>query len=161
MKISRREFFLKSAGTIAVISTGGLVSTIISSCAGTGGPTGPSANSVMSIIQATVSNNELSVSLDSSSPIAAKGTRAVVEYNNGGGAVLVEHNSDDSFKAISGICTHQGCIVSDYDGNANVFVCPCHGSRFDLNGNVVQGPASGKLTEYATRVESNSLIITL
>ncbi len=160
MKISRREFFFKSAGTIAVISTSGLLSTIITSCSGSG-PSGPSPVTTMSIIQGTVSNNEISVSLAASSPIANKGTRAVVEYSNGGGAVLVEHNSDDTYRAISGICTHQGCIVTDYDGTNNDFVCPCHGSRFDLNGNVVQGPAQSKLQEYATRTENGSLIITL
>jgi cytochrome b6-f complex iron-sulfur subunit len=160
MNISRREFFFKSAGTLAVISASGLVSTIIDSCGGNN-PSGPSNVSTMNIIQGSVSNNEISISLDSSSPIAAKNTRAVVEYNNGGGAILVEHNADDTYRAVSGICTHQGCIVTDYDGTNNVFVCPCHGSRFDLSGNVVQGPAPAKLIQYSTRVENNFLIVTL
>jgi len=160
MKISRREFFFKSAGTIAVISTSGLLGTIIASCSGSG-PSGPSPVTTMSIIQGTVSNNEISIALGASSPIANKGSRAVVEYNNGGGAVLVEHNSDDTYRAISGICTHQGCIITDYDGTNNDFVCPCHGSRFDLSGNIVQGPAHSKLSEFTTRIENGSLIITL
>ena len=48
-----------------------------------------------------------------------------------------------------------------FDGTSSVFVCPCHGSQFDLNGNVKQGPATSKLGSYNTRVENNSLIITL
>ncbi len=160
MIISRREFFVKSASSLAVISATGLVSTIISSCAGSG-PSGPSNVSSLNIIQGTVSNNEISISIGSSSPVANKNTRALVEYNNGGAAVIVEHNSDGTFSAISGICTHQGCIVTDFDGTNNDFVCPCHGSRFDLTGNVVQGPAPSKLRTYATRVENSSLIITL
>ena len=161
MKISRRQFFLKSAGTLAVISTSGLFSTIINSCGGNSSPSGPSNVTAMNIIQGSVSNNEMAINLSTSSPIFNKNTRAVVEYNNGGGAILVEHNSDDTYRAISGICTHQGCIVTDYDGNSDVFVCPCHGSRFDLSGNVVQGPAGSKLRQYTTRLENNSLIITL
>ncbi len=160
VKISRREFLVKSAGTIAVVSAGGLVSTILNSCKGSS-PSGPPSVSAMQIIQASVSNNEISISLDASSPIAAKNTRAVVEYAGGSEAILAEHNSDDTFRAISGVCTHQGCFVTDYDGTNNVFVCPCHGSRFDLTGNVVQGPAPSKLIAYNTRVENNSLIITL
>ncbi len=160
MKISRREFFVRSTGTLALISASGLISTILNSCKGSG-PSGPSSVSAMPIIQASVSNNEISVSLDASSPIAAKNTRTVVEYAGGSEAILAEHNSDDTYRAISGICTHQGCFVTDYDSSNNVFVCPCHGSRFDLNGNVVQGPAPSKLIQYTTRVENNSLIITL
>lgn len=160
MKISRREFFVKSAGTIAVISTTGLVSTLINSCAGNG-PSGPSNVSSLKIIQGSVVSNQVSISIGTTSPVANKNTRALVEYNNGNGAILVEHKADDSYNAISGICTHQGCVVSDFDGSNNVFVCPCHGSRFDLNGNVVQGPAPSGLRHYNSTIESNSLIITL
>jgi cytochrome b6-f complex iron-sulfur subunit len=42
--------------------------------------------------------------------------------------------------ALSAVCTHLGCItrlVSD----ENAIACPCHGSRFDLEGNVTHGPA--------------------
>ena len=159
MKVSRREFFVKSAAAIAIASTSGLISTIITSCSNN--PTDPVNTTPLSTIQGTVVNNEITISLGSSSPIVSKNTRALVEYNNGSGAIIVEHNSDDTYRAISGICTHQGCIVSDFDGNSSVFVCPCHNSRFDLNGNVTQGPASTKLSTYNTRVENNSLIITL
>jgi len=158
MKISRREFFIKSAGAIVVVSSSGLISSIITSC--TNNSTDPVNTTPLSTIQGTVANNEISITL-SSSPIENKNTRALVEYNNGNGAILVEHNSDDTYKALSGICTHQHCLVSGFDGTNSVFVCPCHGSQFDLNGNVKKGPANSKLGSYSTRVENNSLIITL
>ncbi len=47
--------------------------------------------------------------------------------------------------AISAVCTHLGCIVKREE---NGFVCPCHGSRFDLNGNIIQGAASRDLPWY-------------
>ena len=38
--------------------------------------------------------------------------------------------------ALSAVCTHLGCITR-YLSDENVIACPCHGSRFDLEGNVV------------------------
>jgi len=158
MKITRRDFFIKSAGAIVVVSSSGLLSSIVTSCSDN--PTDPANGTPLSTIQGTVVNNEITIDI-ASSPIANTNTRALVKYNNGSGSILVEHNSDDTYKALSGICTHQSCVVSEFDGSKSVFVCPCHGSQFDLNGNVKQGPATTKLSTYNTRVENNSLVITL
>lgn len=160
MKISSREFFLKSASAIVLASASGFITTFITSCSNNN-PTAPSNTTPLATIQGSVVNNEISISLDASSPIVNKDTRALALYNNNAGAIIVEHNSDDTYKAISGICTHQGCIISDFEGSSSDFVCPCHNSRFDLNGQVVQGPAATNLAVYNTSVENNSLIITL
>jgi len=48
--------------------------------------------------------------------------------------------------AISTTCTHLGCIVAP---SATGFQCPCHGSRFDVDGNVTGGPAPKALSWYA------------
>ena len=161
MKISRREFFLKSASAVALVSTSGFITTFINSCTSNNNPSAPTNTIPLVTIQGSVANNEITISLGPTSPILNKDTRALVLYNNNTGAIIVEHNSDDTYKAISGICTHQGCIVSEYETDSNDFVCLCHYSRFDLNGNVVQGPANRSLAEYNTRIENNSLIITL
>lgn len=47
---------------------------------------------------------------------------------------------DLGFFAISSICSHLGCIVSE-EGDAESFTCPCHGSKFDSEGEVLSGPA--------------------
>ena len=44
--------------------------------------------------------------------------------------------------AISTVCTHLGCIVKPA---ADGFHCPCHGSRFSLEGLVTRGPAPSPL----------------
>jgi cytochrome b6-f complex iron-sulfur subunit len=47
--------------------------------------------------------------------------------------------------AISAICTHLGCVVNkDKDG----FACPCHGSRYGLDGSVKKGAAPRDLPWY-------------
>jgi cytochrome b6-f complex iron-sulfur subunit len=47
--------------------------------------------------------------------------------------------------AISTTCTHLGCIIAP---SATGFQCPCHGSRFDVDGNVTGGPAPKPLAWY-------------
>jgi len=65
-------------------------------------------------------------------------------------AVLV--HSDTGFTALSLTCTHLGCTLEQKTDN---FSCPCHGSRFDVNGKVLHGPATKGLT--VLRVEENDL----
>jgi cytochrome b6-f complex iron-sulfur subunit len=42
--------------------------------------------------------------------------------------------------ALSAVCTHLGCITR-FVPDENAISCPCHGSRFDTEGNVTHGPA--------------------
>lgn len=64
-------------------------------------------------------------------------------------AVLI--HDENGFSAMSLICTHLGCTVEQ---QANGFSCPCHGSRFDQNGNSLRGPAKQALR--ILRVETTS-----
>ena len=59
--------------------------------------------------------------------------------------------------AISTVCTHLGCIVkSEADG----FHCPCHGSRFRPDGNVLKGPAPAPLKWLSvSRSEAGTYIV--
>lgn len=51
----------------------------------------------------------------------------------------------DKVAAISTTCTHLGCIVAPSDTG---FQCPCHGSQFDVDGNVTGGPAPKALAWF-------------
>ncbi|HTA94409.1 MAG TPA: Rieske (2Fe-2S) protein [Polyangiaceae bacterium] len=48
-------------------------------------------------------------------------------------------------------CTHEGCDIAP---SGTILVCPCHGSHFDSNGNVLQGPAGSPLTHFAVVVDA-------
>ena len=54
--------------------------------------------------------------------------------------------------AISTTCTHLGCIVGVSDTG---FACPCHGSRFDQDGNATGGPAPKPLPWYKVSLKPN------
>jgi len=58
--------------------------------------------------------------------------------------------------AISTTCTHLGCIVSLADTG---FACPCHGSRYDQDGNVTGGPAPKALAWYQVNMAPNGEVM--
>lgn len=51
----------------------------------------------------------------------------------------------DGIYAISAVCTHLGCVVNK---DKNGFACPCHGSRYGLDGSVEKGAAPRDLPWY-------------
>ena len=52
-------------------------------------------------------------------------------------------------------CTHAGCSVSVVGSSTNPsFRCPCHGSQFDRNGAVTNGPASDPLVHFAVDIDA-------
>ncbi len=57
-------------------------------------------------------------------------------------------HAQSGYSAISLVCTHLGCSV---ESKPEGFACPCHGSRFDPQGNVTRGPANKPL--HSLRVE--------
>ena len=57
--------------------------------------------------------------------------------------------------AISTTCTHLGCIVGISETG---FACPCHGSRFDQDGNVTGGPAPKPLPWFKVSLAPNGEI---
>jgi len=65
-------------------------------------------------------------------------------------ALLV--HTQTGFSAISLVCTHLGCSV---ESKPEGFSCPCHGSRFDLQGNATRGPAEKPLNSLRTGISSD------
>ncbi len=57
-----------------------------------------------------------------------------------GSKVAVYRKSEDTYYKISAICPHMGCTVRWNDAE-HTWDCPCHGSRFNIDGNVIEGPA--------------------
>ena len=66
---------------------------------------------------------------------------------------------DNSTTVYSAHCTHLGCKIDKLEGDR--FVCPCHGSQYDLNGKVVKGPAYKNLKEMPSSVSEDGNNITI
>jgi glycine/D-amino acid oxidase-like deaminating enzyme/nitrite reductase/ring-hydroxylating ferredoxin subunit len=67
-----------------------------------------------------------------------KGEARVVP--DGVGKKGVYRDEDGTLHAVSLRCTHMGCLVR-FNTAERSWDCPCHGSRFDVDGNVLEGPA--------------------
>ena len=61
---------------------------------------------------------------------------------------------DGGFLALSRTCTHLGCSVPWIEKEMK-FACPCHGSAFDITGNVIEAPAPRSLDIYPINIENN------
>jgi glycine/D-amino acid oxidase-like deaminating enzyme/nitrite reductase/ring-hydroxylating ferredoxin subunit len=57
-----------------------------------------------------------------------------------GRPVAVHRQEDGALRAVTATCTHLACLVQ-FNGAERSWDCPCHGSRFDLDGAVLNGPA--------------------
>ena len=61
-----------------------------------------------------------------------------------GERLAVYRNANGQLGAVSPVCTHLGCVVH-WNTTEKSWDCPCHGSRFDPHGRVLNGPAVAAL----------------
>lgn len=61
--------------------------------------------------------------------------------------VVVAQPSAGCFIAVWRICTHGACEVT-WEADTRDLLCPCHGSRFDEAGDVLEGPATEPLRSF-------------
>ena len=77
-----------------------------------------------------------------------RGTGEVMEVN--GQPAAVYRGLDGKISIRSAVCTHLGCYVH-WNDTEWTWDCPCHGSRFKTNGDVLGGPAESPLPEIKER----------
>ena len=76
----------------------------------------------------------------------ARGMGEVIEVE--GQPAAVYRGLDSKISVRSAVCTHMGCYVHWNDAE-RTWDCPCHGSRFKTNGDVMAGPAEDPLAPIA------------
>ncbi|XVQ09931.1 FAD-dependent oxidoreductase [Spirillospora sp. CA-255316] len=67
------------------------------------------------------------------------GSGAVVRHR--GRHCAAYRDEDGKPHVVSARCTHLACLVA-FNAVERVWECPCHGSRFSVDGSVLQGPAT-------------------
>jgi cytochrome b6-f complex iron-sulfur subunit len=87
--------------------------------------------------------------------IPAVGTLVAVS-----GAPALIGRDDMGVYAMTSTCTHNCCTVSATGTGSGILIaCPCHGSRFDKDGAVVQGPAEAPLVHFQIDMGSNGALV--
>ncbi|WP_458690650.1 QcrA and Rieske domain-containing protein [Nocardia tengchongensis] len=72
-----------------------------------------------------------------------------------GNTVVTQPNAGN-FVGLSVVCTHLGCAVNDISGGT--INCPCHGSKFNLDGSVAAGPATRSLDGREVSVQGDWVV---
>ena len=152
--ISRRRFCAEAC-QVASCAT---LATLVSACGGdSSSPTSPSGPaSALGVLAGRFSGSVVQVTT-AGTPLATVGGAALVEST--AGVFLISQTSANTFTAIDAVCTHEGCTITGADGSS--YVCPCHGSRYSRTGQVLRGPATAALRQYATTVADGVLTIRL
>jgi cytochrome b6-f complex iron-sulfur subunit len=133
-RISRRDFFStawKGLGILAGVEVLGFITAYIFS-----GKDKP-AVSAKQLLEA--------------GPVQSFGVNTVSAFM--GGRFYLARLQDGGFIALSLRCTHLGCAVT-WEEERKRFICPCHSSAFDIQGEVLNPPAARALNYYPVLIEN-------
>jgi len=72
--------------------------------------------------------------------------------------VYIIRNKEGLFTALSAVCTHLGC-VTNWKSELGIIACPCHGSKYNKIGEVIDGPAPKPLPKFTLTLDEQRQII--
>jgi Rieske Fe-S protein len=141
---SRRDFLSTCVHSLAGLAIVGTVAPLLDGCSDT------AITGVDQGYQATFDVTALDTD-----------NKALMTSSKGGDGfpIIIARLSATSYVALSAQCTHEACQV-DAPLGASIY-CSCHGSKFDLSGNVLQGPARSPLYKYATAYDATARTVTV
>jgi nitrite reductase/ring-hydroxylating ferredoxin subunit len=130
----------------------GLVTAVVAACSTYGKKTEAASESATTTAAPTAGGT---------APPAAKSIAKTADVPVGSGVIVndivVTQPSAGVFKGFSAKCTHKGCMVDKVaDGTID---CPCHGSKFNLDGTVAKGPADKPLAAENISVQGDSIVL--
>lgn len=136
MPLSRRQFLLRSAAASGAAAAAALP---VAGCA-------PGIGPAPSIDVAAPVGNQLTVTFAAAPTLGQDGGAAILRAP-GVAPILVIRiaGAGGAFAATDATCTHLGCPLAVDDQG---IICPCHASRFGLDGEVLHPPAKAPLATY-------------
>jgi cytochrome b6-f complex iron-sulfur subunit len=72
--------------------------------------------------------------------------------------VFVVRKPTGAIYTLSEVCTHLGCLTF-FKQNEGIIACPCHGSKFKKDGEVIEGPAPRPLQRYFAELNDRSQLV--
>jgi Rieske Fe-S protein len=153
-KYTRREFCIHSVQTTSLAA----VVTALTGCGGNpSGPGGGSTLPALPVVNSSIVSSTITLTIDATSPLNTVGNAALV--NASGRSFLVARTAQNTFTALTAVCTHEACTVSNYQNQ--VYECPCHGSQYNTSGGVTKGPAPRSLSSFPTNFSGTVLTISV
>lgn len=142
----RRDFLKRSGTTMGVIG-------VVSVCSGC-------ALFNRKDVQVEAKEDAKSVRLAFSEHPALKEPNGFVRLKakDGDLRLIAVRVPDGPVVALSMVCTHWSCDV-DWSVAGQEFDCPCHGSRFDTTGKVLEGPADEPLAVYPVTEDADGVVV--
>lgn len=145
--MERRDFLSNMGITLAIACTAGLAA-----CGGKGDDPAPNPNPNPN----PGGGDRLTVNLATQLP-------NINDYIISGGVVLIRlaaGNVPASFSAVTSTCTHQGCTLSGFNGGKIECLSACgHGSKYNPDGTVSNGPTTTALTKYTVTISGTTLTV--
>ncbi len=150
----RREFLEKVAKMIGGVAIAAVLVPVAEACNPSyPTPTGPSG---------TTTGNGNQVAFDASLLPTVGAVAATSAMGSDGFPIMLTRVGQTQYMALSMRCPHQSCSVRDTAPVGGPILCPCHNSKFDLDGSVIQGPARQPLQRYTATYDAttNRVLVT-
>jgi len=147
---SRRQFVIDALTGIGTISIGSFIIVNQSACSSDANPVSRSGQGLSFLVDISLSEN--------SALQVIGGTLALPSNAIDSHGMLLYRLNENVVKVYSRNCTHANCTIDAYS-SSGVSMCSCHGSTFDLNGNVIDGPAEDPLKIYSATISGDIITI--
>lgn len=110
--------------------------------------------------QPSVVSGKLTLALADFPALETVGGFEIVIPENFGDPIALVRQDQATIVALNATCTHTGCTIA-FAPAAMRMECPCHGSAFNLDGAVVNGPAKDPVAKYPTTFDGTTIVVTV